>query len=193
MDNLEFSFDGVQAATGVSMTMPGTVGLFNISKVEFVESNVKKTTGMKQTYLCKKVRLEDGSLVDEASSFNHTYWMSPGALPRVQYLAEVLLDQKFAGNMTKESLISAFEGKDIALKVIGQVNEEKGKGYPDLAFAGFAKKASEFLADPSILQFDTSDRRLIEEAMNAIKSSRSSNADQEGASAPAPGASSKPF
>lgn len=195
MEKESFSFDGVEAASG-SMTMPGTVGVFTIQKVEFVKSKEKQTTGMKHVYHCTKARGEDGKLVPEDSNFNHTYWMSQGALPRVQYLAKVMFDKEFEGQIGETQLIAAFEGKEVAMKVIGQVNEEKGKGYPDLPFAGFAKKASEFVADPSILQFNASERGLISDALDAIKSSRPAAADSEGGAAgpgPAPGTSKKPF
>lgn len=190
-----FDFEGVQAASG-SMTMPGTIGVFTIEKVEFVKSTQKQTTGMKHIYRCKSSRAEDGTLVPEESSFNHTYWMSHAALGRVQYLSKVLFDKEFEGQITETQLVATFEGKDIALKVTGQVNEEKGKGYPDLPFAGFAKKASEFIADTSILQFNKAEIALIADAMDAIKNSSSGKADLEGAAgtgAPVPGASKKPF
>lgn len=176
-----FSFDGVQAAEGISMTMPGTVGLFNIGKVEFGASKEKQTTYMKLTFQSKKVRNEQGQLIDEESSFNHSFYMTPGALKRAQYLAKVMFDQEFTGTLTETQLTQAFLNKDVALKVSGQVSD-KGKGYPELSFAGFAMKASEFLQDPGKLTFNSTERSAVVEALQAIKDSRSSNADSEGAS-----------
>lgn len=194
-----FNFDEVEVPSGISMTMPGTIGLFNIGKVEFGNSKTNQTPFMKLTYNCKKRRENDGKLVDEQSSFNHSYYMTStgtkgGALQRVQYLAEVMFGQKFSGKLSEEALTQAFLGKDVALKVSGQTGNN-GKGYPDLSFAGYAKKASDFLADPSILSFNSQEAADIKDALDAIKESRSSNADSEasGAGAPAPGSSKKPF
>lgn len=187
----QFGFDDVKAASDIPLTPPGTIGLFAISKVEFIKSKEKETTGMAHTYTCKKVRAQDGTLKDEISSFRHTYWMSSAALGRVQYLAKVMFDAEFKGQLTETQLIAAFQDKDIALKVVGQVNEEKGKGYPDLTYAGFAKKASEFVASPAILQFTTTEQGLIDDALEAMRSSRPSGADKEGA--PALSSSGKAF
>lgn len=190
---MEVNFDGVEAAVGISMTMPGTIGLFKIEKVEFGLSKEKQTPFMKLNFACQKVRQNDGTLVDEQSTFNHSFYMSPAALKRVQYLAKVMFGQEFTGSLNEQQLTIAFEAKTVALKVTGQVSD-KGKGYPDLSFAGYAKSASEFIADTSILSFNAQESRDVADALEAISSSKASNADQESqASSPQPGAGKKPF
>lgn len=186
-----FEFDGVEAAQGGSLTMPGTIGIFNISEVEFVKSKEKQTTGMKFTLSAKEI-LVAGVLTPEESSFNHTFYMTPKALNRTQYLHEVMFDTKLSGTLSEQHLIAAFKGKDVALKVTGQVGDTNGKGYPNLPYAGFAKKVSEFKSNPSILKFSSSEHLEIEEALEAMRKSRSGNADKEsGEGAPAAAGAAK--
>lgn len=185
----DFNFDGVEAASGISMTMPGTIGLFNIGKVEFGASKEKSTPFMKLTFECYKRRENDNKMVDESSSFNHAFYMSSeGALKRVQYLALVMFGQEFTGRLTEAQLTAAFLGKKVALKVSGQVGNN-GKGYPDLSFAGFAKKIEEC----ENLSFNSQEAADIRDALEAIKEARSSNSDKETEAAPSAGASKKPF
>lgn len=153
------------------MTLPGTIGMFEITNVEFTTSTQKQTKGMKITFTG-----EDGS------SFSHTFWLTPDALSRIQYLAKHTLKQTFNGTMSEAQLIASFKSKKLPLKVIGQVGQN-GKGYPDLAFAGFS---ADTVAE---LQFSTKDQQLIDAALLAMQNSRSSNADTE-KSVPTPAAQS---
>ena len=110
--------------------------------------------------------------------------MTQEAAKRVQYLQTVINGVKFTGVMTEQMLIMSFLNKQVALKVTGRA-ADNGKGYPDLGYAGFAMNVTDFKANPSKLDFSSSERGEINDALEAIKSSRSTNADKEaGAGAP---------
>lgn len=164
----QFDFTGIEPAKGGSMTLPGTIGMFEITNVEFVTSTQKGTSGMKLTFAG-----------EDASTFTHTFWLTPDALSRIQYIAKYAVKKTFSGQMTEVQLTAAFKGKKLPLKVIGQVSTTNGKGYPDLAFAGFSGETVEEL------QFSTRDQQLIDAALTAMKNSAVNNADVEKASAPA--------
>lgn len=180
---MDFNFEGVEAAKGGSFTQPGTIGVFNISKVEFGTSKEKQTPFMRLVFDCQKIKNEEGILIDESSSFPHEFYMTTAALKRVQYLSVVMFDEELTGEVTDKNLIAKFLDKQIALKVTGKVSD-KGKGYADLPWAGFAKKASEFINDTSILNFSAQERASVEEALEAIKNSSSAKADSESAPVP---------
>lgn len=138
-----FDFSGSKAAEELILTLPGTIGIFNIAKVEFGESKDKGTPFMKLTFEAKTVRGADGKMVPQKSSFNHSFYLTGGAMDRVQYLHKVLHGVEMTGNIDTNTLTAKFLNKEVALKVTGQINTQNGKGYPDLIYAGFAKKPAE--------------------------------------------------
>lgn len=184
----QFNFSGVEAAEATTYVQPGTIGLFNIAKVEFGESSKKKTTQMTLTFELEKSVNSEGVLVDDQGILPHNFYMTPAAMKRIQYLAKVLFDEEIKGDaVTAVELQKRFEGKKLGLKVTGTVSD-KGKGFGSLAYAGFAMKATEFTANPKSLQFNSGEKADIADALAAIKDSRASNADSESGNAAAGGA-----
>jgi hypothetical protein len=169
---MNYNFSNVKAAENKAFTEPGTIDVFKITKVEFVDSKEKKTRGMEVTF------------ENETSSFRHTFWLTEKALDRIQYLAVRVLKKEITGNdVNEEQLKAMFTGKTLPLKVIGGVSKN-GKGYADLAFAGFSADKKEDL------KFTTNELGLIEKAKQAIIDSAGSNADRETPSASAVSVSS---
>jgi hypothetical protein len=167
---VNLNFDNVTAAAEKIMTPPGTIDVFKISKVEFGSSKNKQTGFMKLTFENKD------------SSFNHSFYFSEKALPRIQSLAEAL-GSKLAGAMTDESLTARFLNKEIGLKVTGQVSDQ-GKGYPNLSFGGFCKPKTEV----QFLAFNSKEKEEIEAAKSAMARNSSNTADQEEANMETAGA-----
>lgn len=158
---MQFNFDNVQAAAEKIMTPPGTIGVFKMSKIEFGTSKQKGTAYMKVTF------------DDKESSFNHSFYLVPKALSRVQALAEAV-GKSLSGNMSDELLTKTFLDKELALKVTGQVSDN-GKGYPNLSFGGFCKPKNEV----QFLSFNRVEQEEIEIAKAALSRNASSTADQE--------------
>jgi len=112
--------------TGVEPTMAGT-----------------GTPGMVVTFESKEAE----------ASFNHRFWLSAGALPRVQYLVEKFTGVKMSGAFTGEgqelaanvatALASKLVGKSKTVIVDGEASTKEKDGkvynnvYPTLRFAGF--------------------------------------------------------
>lgn len=169
------NFDGIEAAADRIMTQPGTIGVFKIVKPEFGESKEKHTRYLKLVF------------EDKTSSFSHSFYLSEKALPRLQSLAEASLGAKLTGNLNDEQIIAKFTGKEVALKVTGQVSTT-GKGYPNLSFGGFCKPKGEV----QFLEFNSKEVEEIEAAKAAIARNPGASADQESAGtatgAPAAGA-----
>lgn len=167
-------FGGVAAASEYSMTSPGTRGIFVIDVVAFGTSKEKSTPFMELTFVNKA----------ESTSFRHKFYLTAGALPRIQYLhVQVNGSEITAGSMDQTALeaklTAAFKGKEVALKTTGQVNEDNGKAYVDLPYSGFAKPAAAYKSDPNILKFTPQETGLVNEALAAMTKSRPQNADTE--------------
>lgn len=173
-------FTGVPEASDKAMTSPGTIDVFKITGVEFAETQNTGKPFMKVVFENKD------------SSFSHNFFMTQPALPRIQALARAVTGQPFTGNqVTEEQIASALKGKEVALKVLGRVNEETGKGYPDLGFGGFGKS----VAQKDELIFSATEQRIVNDTLEAIAQSRMGNADSEQAPAPSGstiGSSSQP-
>jgi hypothetical protein len=179
-----FDFSGSKAAEELILTLPGTIGIFNIGKIEFGESKDKKTPFMKLVFDAKMVR-EGDKMVPQKSSFNNSFYLTAGAMDRLQYVHKVLYGTEMTGVIDTATLTQKFLNKEIALKVTGQINTTNGKGYPDLGFAGFAKKPSEI----DQLSFSKKEEALNAKVNEAIIHGGSDNADKEpqrGNMAPAP-------
>lgn len=183
-----FDFSGSKAAVELILTLPGTIGVFLSSKVEFGESKDKHTPFMKLTFESKQIKDDKGALVAHKSSFNHTFYLSGGAMDRIQYLHKVLYGEEMRGNIDTVTLTQKFLNKELALKVSGTVNTSNGKGYPDLSYAGFAKK----IAEINDLKFTAREQKENEVANHAIINGGLDNADKEQTrSSTAPAASQK--
>lgn len=165
------NFAGVDEARDKGFTSPGTIDIFEITNIEFVESPNGKP------YM--KTRFENAS-----SSFNHNFFLTEKALPRVQALATYTLDRKLDGEMTEDSLKAAFMNKKLALKVTGRVGDN-GMGYADLPFGGYGKPVSK-LEELTSIGFSTSEQTGIDEAIEAINASRSASPDSESSTAGTP-------
>jgi hypothetical protein len=188
IEGMQFSFGGVAAATELELTMPGTIGIFDITKVEFGESKEKKAPYMRHVYTLKQILDPETKELKAAkpSSFNHDFYLNSAAvMARTQYLHKVMYGTEMTENANVAQLTAKFQGKEIALKVSGKVGDN-GKGYPDLAFAGFAKKPEAVKE----LAFTAQEKGIIARAMAAIESGNLGNADKESkgsnASGPAP-------
>lgn len=188
MEQKSWDFSNSKAATELELTLPGTIGIFDISKVEFGESKDKKTPFMKLHFASKKVKEKNAAgaevWIDLKTTFNHSFYLTGGAMDRIQYLHKVLHDSEMTGSINEATLTAKFLNKELALKVTGQV-ADNGKGYPNLEYAGFAKKT----ADVEQLRFSTADLKKIEAAITAIVEGSVNKADKEtgaGSGTPAP-------
>ena len=124
----KISFKGVEEAKERIMTPVGTIDVFTIEEVKFDATTKKGTYYMGVTF---------GRLTD---SFNHSFFLSEKALPRVKSLCKVAGKELGPEDeLAEEQLKALLTGKKMALKVIPKFDEENGKVYPDLPFGGFAK------------------------------------------------------
>lgn len=183
--NQSFDFSGSKAAEELILTLPGTIGVFNIGKVEFGTSKEKGTPYMKLIFDCKQAKNAEGKLEAQKSSFNHSFYLTGGAMDRIQYLHKVLYGVELTGTTDTATLTAKFLNKEVALKVTGQI-ANTGKGYPDLSFAGFAKKKEEI----DQLVFSKKEENENQRVIDAINNGGSQQADKEpqrGNMAPAPG------
>jgi hypothetical protein len=161
--SINLNFDNVEEAAGSNITQPGTISVFTITGGEYLQSKEKGTPGLKLTF-------EDTL---DGSSFNHTFWLTASALGRIQHLAKHTLKQALSGAVTPANLIAVFKGKKLPLKVTAQINDEKGRVYPDLPFGGFtADKLEE-------LKFSSSELAEIERSKTVSANAKVANADVE--------------
>ena len=161
--NLQLSFEGVDEAEGGSMTAPGTIGKFKINTIEFTTANnEKKTPGLKTEFVG-----------EDDSSFTHTFWLSTKALGRVKHLAKHFAAKELTGPVTTAQLMEMLRGTSGFLKVTAQINEDKGRAYPDLPFAGFANTVE------AELKFNNKEIETIERGKTLSEQTNIGNADQE--------------
>lgn len=147
---MQFNFNGVKAAEeGKGFTSPGTIDIFTISKVEF-----KQKDNGKEVFEVTFERKED--------SFREYFYLTEKAAERFVYLYNKVMGTENLPE-SEQGIITALTGKTIGLKVIGSVNEQSGKGYPCLPFAGFARP-SELLGE---LVFSNNEKGKISAAIEA--------------------------
>jgi hypothetical protein len=158
------NFDNVQD-TGRPMTSPGTIAVFEISKIEFKLSKEKNSPYAELEFT------EEGG----ATGFRESFYLTEKALPRLQHVAINFMGAKLAGDLTEEQIVAKLSKKRGGLKVGGRVSSN-GKGYPSLAFGGFAKPAGQV----GELSFTAAEEAQNTAAIEAIKNSQSSQADSEG-------------
>lgn len=172
-----FNFSNVEEAREIGMTPPGTIDVFKIKEVTFDSTKVKSTYYMKVVFNRKQ------------DQFNHSFFLSEKALPRIKSLVKHASGTILSGaSVQEEELIRLLVGKDIALKVTGKIDEANGRAYADLSFGGFSKEPTRI----SELFFRDEEVELNEKA-NKIRSAATAakpDAEEgigEGTSAPATG------
>jgi len=150
---MNFDFNNIDPAEeGKGFTAPGTIAVFTIEEVKFNEKDGK------EIFEVTFSRKED--------SFREYFYLTEKAAPRFVYLYEKVMGTKNLPE-AEQGIISALTGKNIALKVIGSVNQNTGKGYPCLPFSGFARPVGE-LGD---LSFSNSEKGKIDAAIQAQQQS----------------------
>lgn len=138
--DLKINLSGIESASENIQTkriVPG-VHTLTISKIEVVSSN-SGNNGLRVEFTNEEL----------GASFNETFWLSPKALPRLQYLIEKFDGEKHDGDITVSSLNAKLIGKTRTCIVDGRealsnpVPQEDGTVkvytniYPQLRFAGF--------------------------------------------------------
>lgn len=163
---MKINLSNVKAAEeGRPMTPPGTIAVFTIEDIKFDEKNDKEffevTFGRKE------------------DSFREYFYLTPKAAERFVYLYEKIMGTDNLPD-NENGIMAALNGKSIALKVGGKVNEQTGKGYPSLPYAGFARP----IAAIEELSFSNSELGKVEAAKQAQLSAASAPS-ANGASNPA--------
>lgn len=124
------NFTGVEESVESKYLAPG-IHEVKIVKTEFGASSVKGTPFM-------KVFFEDA----KEGSFNESFYLSAGALPRVQHLVSKFTGRKLEGEISEQSLTAMLINKKARLKIDGEKAFGKDgdiKTYARLGFAGFAQ------------------------------------------------------
>ena len=122
---MDFTFNNVKAAEeGKPMTSPGTISAFTIEDVKYNQNNGK------ESFEVTFARQED--------SFREYFHLTEKAAERFVYLYEKVMGTD-ALPESETGIIAALKGKTIGLKVIGNVNQQSGKGYPSLPYTGYAR------------------------------------------------------
>lgn len=165
-----FNFAGVEEA-GLSMTSPGTFDIFEIAGMKFGVSTGKQVPEVEVTFNQKPG-------VTALSSFRKKYFFTEKAMPSFQHLVAKSTGNKLTATVTEEQLTALLKGKKLGLKVTGSVGSN-GKGYPDLPFSGFACSTADFAAFKAS-GFSPAEQELINKAIEAISTSSSSGADNDG-------------
>lgn len=174
MSGVSLDFTGIDAAASKPFTKPGTIAVFKISDVKFEASKKASTPMMRVTF----DRQED--------AFSHNFMLqgkdadkTKKVLSRIQSLFIAALGEggKLTGKITEESIKAKLLKKEVALKVTGEVSDQ-GKGFATLGFGGFCAPVGEI----NFLSFTKDEQAKIDEALEAIASSRSGGADSEGGS-----------
>lgn len=128
------NFNGVESASTGSTFKSVKSGLHNltITGVEEVTANTG-SSGLQVTF----------ESAEAEASFNHTFWLSAAALPRVVYLVEKFTGAKPEGQMSIDSLAASLIGKSKLCVVDGRITTKEKNGkvynneYPELRYAGF--------------------------------------------------------
>ena len=157
------------AEEGKGFTEPGVIDVFTISKVEF---KVNENNG-RESFQVTLERKED--------SFREYFHLTEKAAPRFIYFYDKVMGTENLPE-SEQGIITALTGKSIAVKVIGSVNEQSGKGYPCLPYAGFARPVDLI----SELTFSNNEIGKIEAAKQAQRSSAAASATQSSQAAPLP-------
>ena len=160
------NFKGVSEVKEKTATRPGTIGVYKVTDVKFDTTKNKGTYYMGVTF---------SSNSDE---FNHSFFLSEKALPRVKSLVKHVSGVELDAEVMEEKLIALLKGKEVALKVTARIDETNGRAYADLSFGGFSKPADQV----SQLSFTAKEDELNARAA-AIYASGSADAPTKTASA----------
>lgn len=162
------SFKGIEEAKDILMTRPGTIDIFDIKEVKFGTTSGKGTYYMGVTFARK------------GDQFSHSFFLSEKALPRIKSLVKMATGKVLEDELQEEQLKMMLEGKKIALKVTGKIDETSGRAYPDLVFGGFGKSADKLTE----LEFSDQELMLNKKAAEVVRNADASSADAAGTSAP---------
>lgn len=157
----KINFKGVEEARESQMTEPGTIDVFTIKDVKFDSTKNKGTYYMGVTF------------ARTADSFNHSFFLSEKALPRVKSLVKHAAQKELDDELSEEQLIKMLKDRDIALKVIAKFDEDNGRVFPDLGFGGFCKDPE----DVAQLAFNEREKRDIERGREMRSKSKPADAD----------------
>lgn len=86
---------------------------------------------------------------EAGASFNHPFYTTPGAMPRLQYLVKQFSGTEMTGNVTVESLAAKLVGRSQYCVVDGETRTKEKDGkvynntYPTLRFTAFAQPVTE--------------------------------------------------
>jgi len=167
---MQFDLSSTKAAEeGKGFTAPGVIAVFTIAKVEF---KVNENSG-RESFQVTFERPED--------SFREYFHLTAKAAERFVYFYNKVMGTENLPEL-EAGIITALTGKNIALKVIGSVNDQSGKGYPCLPYSGFARSADLM----SELTFSNNEMGKIEAAIAAQRSSASATNTQGSEAAPLP-------
>lgn len=170
---MNFDFTGSKIAESREFTLPGTIGIFISTKIEFGESKEKKTPYMRIHWQAEKVK-KDGQLVPETSSFSEDYFLTQNALDRINYIHDKIHGGTMSGSISTEQLTAKFLNKRLALKVGGQISSN-GKGFTRLGYSGYAEKPE----DIEKLKWSTREENENKAVVDAINSGGIGQADRE--------------
>ena len=169
-----FNFDNVDEVSG-GYSQPGTIAVFTVDGVEFGTSDNGKDY------------MEVNFKENPSTSLKHRFYMSEGALPRVQSLYKAAVGNKLEGqNVSEAMIIAGLQGKQIALKVTAKIND--GKVYSDLPFGGFCKPAAQI----SELAFTAKEAGELEDAKLVARNAAAAAPGTAAGPAPTAGAAAQP-
>lgn len=159
---MNINFNNVEVAgegNGLSKyTKPG-YGVFTIVSTEFGTSSQKQTPFMEVTF--KKD--------EDESTLKEKFYLSPGALPRIQYLLSEFTGNKLNSEVSSEQLNMLLVGRKAKMVVDGEESEKDGKirTFATLRYAGFA----EALTKPNALSAADVQIKKVQPAVNTATKS----------------------
>lgn len=160
--SMQFNFNDVKAAEeGKPMTPPGTIAVFTIEEVKFNQANGK------ENFQVTFSRNED--------SFREYFHLTEKAAERFVYLYNKVMGTETLPE-SEAGIIAALTGKSLALKVVGSINNQTGKGYPGLPYSGYARPAAE-IADLSFSNTEQGKIQAVIEAQRNVAANPQQSAD----------------
>lgn len=137
----KINFNEVPSAANAEFVRPG-VYEFRVKSASFEKPEGKKKDGTdKSTFV--RVVFEN---VSNGATFNESFYITPGALPRLQYLHEAWFDKKLDKSFENYEQVGAYfekvfnaEGskKFQRFMLIGGEEQSDGRVYAKIGYAGF--------------------------------------------------------
>lgn len=154
MSNLSLDFTGVEESNGPAYLTPG-VHVVRITKTEVGTSSQKGTP-----LLAVFFETENGS------TYREDFYLSKGALPRIQHLVSQFAGKSLTGDITTNGINAMLVGKQARIILDGEKKYNQNgevKTYATLRFAGFAQplSAAPFLAQEVKIADKTSDVKAV--------------------------------